>query len=405
MAHLDSPKNIFPVNGICLSATCAGIKSLERNDLVLIELPPGAETAGVFTKSAFCAAPVIIAKQHLTQNRPRYLLINSGNANAGVGTQGLHDALACCQAVADAAGCAVTEVLPFSTGVIGETLPLDSICQVIPQALKQLQADAWMPAAMAIMTTDTMPKVFSRQVMVENQIITITGMAKGAGMICPNMATMLAFIAIDMTIEPTLLQECLHLAVEKSFNRITVDGDTSSNDACVLMATGNAKLMPLVNHNDKRFNLLFAAIADLFQVLAQAIIRDAEGATKFVTIDVTSGRDTKECDIVAFTVAHSPLVKTALFASDPNWGRLLAAVGRAAIPDMDISLVSIYLGNVRIVQHGVRAPEYSEQAGQTAFSATDINVRIDLGRGNAESRIWTSDLSYDYVRINAEYRT
>ncbi len=400
----ELPK-LLPVEGIRLSAVNAGIKQTERADVVLVELVEGARTAAVFTQNSFCAAPVIVARHHLNSSNPRFLLINSGNANAGTGDAGLADAYLCCDGIATAANCQSVQVLPFSTGVIGETLPVAKIQAQSAALVAGLSVDAWSQAAHAIMTTDTIAKGLSRQVEVDGQKITITGIAKGSGMIRPDMATMLAYIATDATVSQELLQRCLESAVSSSFNSITVDGDTSTNDACILIATGKSTLPEIIDATSKAYVLFEEAVRQVCEYLAASIIRDGEGSTKFVTIEVLEGQSESECRKVAYTVAQSPLVKTALFASDPNWGRILAAVGRSGISDLNVDLISIYLGDVCIVRQGGRAVEYKESAGIAVMAHDEITIRINLDRGNAQARIWTNDLSYDYVRINAEYRT
>jgi glutamate N-acetyltransferase / amino-acid N-acetyltransferase len=401
---LHNLPELLPVAGLRLGTARAGIKYPDRRDLVLIELGTGTSCAAVFTRNAFCAAPVQVAREHLHGGAPRYLLINTGNANAGTGEPGLRDARACCAAVAGIADCGPHEVLPFSTGVIGEPLPIAAIEAGLPAAWEALDAGGWADAAHGIMTTDTVPKGISRQVEIDGQSVTVTGIAKGAGMIRPDMATMLAFIGTDAGVAPDLLQRCLQRAVQRSFNRVTVDGDTSTNDACVLMATGRAPLAP-IDSEGQAFETLCEAVAGVCEHLAQALIRDGEGATKFVTVEVAGGRDADECLAVAYTVAHSPLVKTALFASDPNWGRILAAVGRAGVRGLALERVTIHLDDVCIVRDGGRAAEYTEALGQAVMAREEIAVLIDLGRGAARERVWTCDFSYDYVRINAEYRT
>lgn len=397
------------VAGVRLSATAAAIRKAGRLDLVLLEVAPGASCAAVFTRNAFCAAPVIVARAHLAARAPRYLLINAGNANAGTGEQGLRDAEACCAAVAGLGGCEAAEVLPFSTGVIGEPLPVERIGNGLAAAFQGLRADGWDEAARGIMTTDTMPKAVSRRVRLGNgpggAECTVNGIAKGAGMIHPNMATMLGFLATDARVAPELLQRCLAEAVDDSFQCITIDGDTSTNDACVLIASGAADMPVLESENDPRYAALREAIGGVCRELAQAIVRDAEGATKFITVEVTEGRSREECRAAATTIALSPLVKTAFFASDPNWGRILAALGRAPLPELDVTRVAIWLDEVCIVREGRRAADYTEELGREVMRRRDITVRVRLGRGDAQARMWTSDLSYDYVRINAEYRT
>lgn len=396
---------VLPVDGVRLGTACAGIKRTDRDDLALIELDPGAACAAVFTRNAFCAAPVEVAREHLGREAPRYLLINSGNANAGTGARGAADAAATCEAVARLGGCEAAAVLPFSTGVIGQSLPVHKISLAMPQAFAKLSAQNWEAAARAIMTTDTVPKLCSTTIDIGGVEVTVTGIAKGAGMIRPDMATMLAFIATDAPLSRAAADHCLRRAVDCSFNRITVDGDTSTNDACVLMATGKAPMDPVDGPEDPRYGLLQPAVAEVCTSLAQAIVRDGEGATKFITVAVEGGRSEQECLLVAYAVAHSPLVKTAFFASDPNWGRILAAVGRAGVAALDIALVTIYLDDVCIVRNGGPAEDYTEQRGQEVMNREDITVTVDLARGSSRTEVWTCDFSYDYVRINAEYRT
>jgi glutamate N-acetyltransferase/amino-acid N-acetyltransferase len=401
---LSALPSLAAVPGIRLSTVCAGIKKPGRRDLVVVELEEGTRCAAVFTRNAFCAAPVGLAKRHLMQQAPRYLLINTGNANAGTGARGWSDALACCQALAESAGVAAARVLPFSTGVIGEPLPVETIVNALPAAFGALSAEGWDDAAHGIMTTDTVAKGLSRQIRVAGQAVTVTGIAKGAGMIRPDMATMLAFVATDAKLSERLLQQCLEAAVQASFNCITVDGDTSTNDACILMATGRSAA-PEIVADDPAYAVLSQAITEVCVGLAQAIVRDGEGATKFITVEVKGGVDEEESRRAAYAIAHSPLVKTAFFASDPNWGRILAAVGRAGIVGMDVERVNIFLDDVCIVANGERAPDYREEQGREVMAEEEIIVRIELGRGKDDARVWTCDLSYDYVRINAEYRT
>lgn len=391
--------------GVRLAAAAAGIKSPNRPDLSLIELAEGTAVAAVFTRNAFRAAPVQVAERHLAASSPRYLLINTGTANAGTGQRGLDDALACCEAVAALSGVSREQVLPFSTGVIGEYLPAARVKAALPALCAAVQADRWVDAARAIMTTDTVPKGVSRQLNIGGQRVTITGIAKGAGMIRPNMATMLAFIATDAAVAPALLRPCLTAVADRSFNRISVDGDTSTNDACVLMATGRAGAPVLRDDSHPAYATFHAALTEVATALARAIVRDGEGATKFITVDVVGGRDESECRRVADAVAHSPLVKTAFFASDPNWGRILAAVGRAGVAGLDVARVTLHLGGLCVAAGGARSPAYDEAQARAAMSREEITVRIDLGRGSAAASIWTCDLSYDYVRINADYRT
>jgi glutamate N-acetyltransferase/amino-acid N-acetyltransferase len=392
---------LHPVAGFRLGTTAASISKAGRPDLVVMALAPGSCCAAVFTRNAFCAAPVTVAREHLQQGAPALLLVNTGNANAGTGAAGITDARECCAALAEHAGCDVSAVLPFSTGVIGEPLPVGKIIAALPAAYANLSEQGWTEAASGILTTDTVAKGASRRVELDGQQVTVTGIAKGAGMIRPDMATMLAFIATDAALAPEAVQECLSNAVEKSFNRISVDGDTSTNDACVLVATGTSP----VAQGSAAYAALCEAVTAVCVELAQAIVRDGEGATRFVTVSVEQGADSAECLQVAYTIAHSPLVKTALFASDPNWGRILAAVGRAGVDALDINAVEIYLDEVCIVRAGARAPEYTEADGQRVMDRTEYEVRVVLGRGAAREQVWTCDLSYDYVKINAEYRT
>ena len=394
---------LIPVPGVRLGTAQAGVRYKGRNDVVLMEFCPGSSCAGVFTRNAFCAAPVVIAKRHMHSMAPRMFLINSGNANAGTGRQGEADALACCASLAEVAACSPEEVLPFSTGVIGEPLPVERISAVLPALFDGLSATSWAQAARAIMTTDTLAKGVSRQVGIEGTTVTITGIAKGSGMIRPDMATMLAYIATDAGMGQEELQQCLQAAMNESFNRITVDGDTSTNDACMLVATGKSGLR--IKPGSRGYTEFYTALREVCVYLAQAVVRDGEGATKFITIDVEEGMEEQECLDVAYTIAHSPLVKTAFYASDPNWGRILAAIGRAGLSDLDLDKVRVYLNDVCIVEQGARAVSYTEQAGQAVMHEAEITIRVLLGRGTARSRVWTTDLSHEYVRINAEYRS
>ncbi|MCB1874908.1 MAG: bifunctional glutamate N-acetyltransferase/amino-acid acetyltransferase ArgJ [Chromatiales bacterium] len=400
---LSPPETLLPVAGVRIATAQAGIKKANRDDVTLFALDRGSVATAVFTRNAFCAAPVIVAREHLAEAQPRYLLINSGNANAGTGEAGLVTAKASCAAVAELGKVDTSAVLPFSTGVIGMPLPVDRIVAVLPEAMENLAEDHWNAACRAIMTTDTLPKGISKTLELDAGTVTITGIAKGAGMIRPDMATMLAFIATDAHIEPGVLQSCLQRAVDLSFNRISVDGDTSTNDSCVLVATGKGKAEALNHAKDlARFQ---DGLEEVCLFLAQAIVRDGEGATKFVTIEVSGGATEAEAEQVAYTVAHSPLVKTALFASDPNWGRILAAVGRAGLRDLRISGVGIRLDEVVIVEYGQPAKGYTEEAGAAVLANPEFTVGISLDRGEASATVWTCDFSYDYVRINAEYRS
>lgn len=394
----------YPVPGCRLGIASAGIKKPGRKDLVVLELAEGSQVAGIFTRNRFCAAPVTLTRQNMAQAASRYLLINTGNANAGTGEQGMADARACCEALAREAGVDAAQVLPFSTGVIGEPLPVDKIVKGIPGALENLSENNWAEAASGIMTTDTRPKGATRRLELNGKTVTISGISKGAGMIRPNMATMLGFIATDADVEPELLDSLASELGEKSFNRITIDGDTSTNDACMLIATG-ASEAEKITRDSANLAAFRAALEEVFLELAHAIVRDGEGATKFVTIDISQAASQQEALDVAYTVAHSPLVKTALFASDPNWGRILAAVGRAGIEDLDLNRLVIWLGDVCLVRDGGRADDYSEERGQAVMDREEITIRIELGRGPVNETVWTCDFSHDYVTINAEYRT
>jgi glutamate N-acetyltransferase/amino-acid N-acetyltransferase len=406
---LSEPDDILPVAGIKLASVAAGIKKSGSNDLVVFLFDEDATCAATFTQNAFCAAPVTLAKKHLSlrqssQLHPRALLINSGNANAGTGDRGLKNAEQSCRWLAEALHISTEQVLPFSTGVIGEQLPMSVLQSGISDIATNLDEDNWLSAATGIMTTDTIAKAVSKTIALDGQKITISGIAKGSGMICPNMATMLAFIATDADIEAVFLQRCLSTVVEDSFNAITVDGDTSTNDACVLVATAAAKNKQL-DASSPEAEIFAQTLNEVCQQLAQAIVRDAEGATKFVTVEVTQADSIDEAKNVAYTISHSPLVKTALFASDPNWGRILAAVGRAGIEQLDISGVNIYLDDVRIVKRGGVDEDYTEEKGQNVMNQEEILIKVELGRGEHSAQIWTSDLSHEYVRINSEYRS
>ncbi len=402
VGNVDFPE-MNTVSGIKLGTHNAGIKQTERDDILVVEMVEGATCAGVFTQNAFCAAPVHLAKANLS-DKPRWLLINSGNANAGTGEQGMANALHCCSALAEQVSATAEQVLPFSTGVIGENLPVDKIKAALPAAVNKLQEDNWSEAAHAIMTTDTFAKGASTIINIQGQPVTITGISKGAGMIQPNMATMLGFVATDAKINQDLLQQCLAVAAEQSFNRITVDGDTSTNDACILMASGCSRA-PEITANSDSYRIFAQAVMDICKRLAELIVRDGEGATKLMRIQVEQAESDAEAVQVAKTIAHSPLVKTAFFASDPNWGRILAAVGRAGVSNMDLQQVEIYLGEVCIVKNGGRADSYTEEQGQQVMNQEEILVRVVLARGAATQQVLSCDLSYDYVKINAEYRT
>ena len=401
---LAPPANLQPIAGIRLGTTAAGIRKSGKTDLLLMRIDPGATAAAVFTRNQFCAAPVIVAREHMAAaTEPRALLVNAGNANAGTGASGVAAARTSCRAVAKLIGCEEQQVLPFSTGVIGEPLPVERIEAALPKAVDACAEDNWLAAAEAIMTTDTVAKGMSVTRKSGGGVLTVTGIAKGAGMIRPDMATMLAYLATDASVPAPLLQRVLVESVAQSFNRITIDGDTSTNDACVLIATGAGAVT--VDGDGAELDALREAATEVCTHLARAIVRDGEGATKFVTVAVEQGANTQECLQVAYTIAHSPLVKTALFASDPNWGRILAAVGRAGLADLDVQRIAIFLDQVCIVNGGGRAAHYTEEQGRAVMAQDEILIRVVLGRGDAAQQVWTSDFSYDYVRINAEYRT
>jgi len=396
---------LHPIDGVKIGVASAGIKKVGRIDTVVFELAEGASVAGVFTLNAFCAAPVTVAKEHLATSSPRYLLINTGNANAGTGHAGMLNARNSCAALADLVGVAPSAVLPFSTGVIGEKLPVDKLVAAMPAAVTALSADSWEAAANGIMTTDTRPKATSRQLDIAGRIITVTGISKGAGMIKPNMATMLGYVATDANIAPNVLQAMLDQSADASFNRITIDGDTSTNDACVLVATGRAGGEQLTETSGPVFDELQRVFNEVFLELAHAIVRDGEGATKFVAVEVAGAKDVSEALKVAYAVAESPLVKTALFASDPNWGRILAAIGRAGVESLDVAALTVHLDDVLITEQGGRAESYTEAAGAAVMKQAEIRIRINLNRGLHAETVWTTDFSYDYVKINAEYRS
>lgn len=395
----------YPVAGVELAAGMAGIRYRERDDLVLIRLAAGSTVAGVFTRNAFCAAPVHVARANLARQDVRALLINAGNANAGTGKSGFDVASNSCEVVAQSLNIEKHQVLPFSTGVIGEQMPLAPFETALPGLAAALSPQGWERASRAIMTTDTLPKLRSRQFSLDDgRVVTMTGMAKGAGMIKPDMATMLAYIATDAPVEAQTLQEMLNHAAAVSFNAITVDGDTSTNDACMLMASGSAGGSPLALASENGQTFLIA-LQSLMQELAQGIIRDAEGATRFITVQVDGAISVEEARKAAYAVAESPLVKTAAFAGDPNWGRILAAVGRSGVPGLDIDAVSLWLDDVALVANGQPHPEYQEAAGAAVTAQAEYSIRVNLGRGQERATVWTCDYSYDYVKINAEYRS
>ena len=400
----DHWPDMHSVKGFRLGTAKAGVRYPDRRDLVVMNWDQGSSVAGVFTLNKLCAAPVTLAKQNLGR-QPEYFLTNTGNANAGTGQQGMADALATTKALAEMAGVLPEKVLPFSTGVIGEPLPVGTICAGLPEALENLSEENWLHAAEGILTTDTRTKGSSCQFEVAGQVYTVTGISKGSGMIKPNMATMLAYIATDVCIEQSLLQSMLLDIANLSFNRITVDGDTSTNDSFMLVATGSAGNKTLVDTESELYNKLKVAVIGVAKDLAQAIVRDGEGATKFVTVRVEEAASVVDALEVAYTVAHSPLVKTALFASDPNWGRILAAVGRAEIDSLEIEKINIWLNDVALIEAGQPADSYTEEAGKQVMSGEDIAIRIQLGSGHIAEEIWTTDLSHEYVRINADYRS
>ena len=406
--NLTSPvaAQLLPVTGVSLGISEANIKRPSRKDLLVIQLSEGSRVAGVFTKNRFCAAPVIVAREHLAQAKGiRALLVNTGNANAGTGEQGMQDARTSCAALAGLLNCKASQILPFSTGVIMEPLPVGKIAAGLPAAVANMRADNWFDAAHAIMTTDIVAKAISKQVLIEGVTITITGIAKGSGMIHPNMATMLGYIATDAAIARPVLQQMLYKAANRSFNCITVDGDTSTNDALMLIATGKSALPEVKTAGSKAGKALQAAITEVATWLAQAIVRDGEGATKFITVQVEGGKSEAECKQIGYAIARSPLVKTAFFASDPNLGRILAAIGYAGIDDLDVDALKLYLDDVLVAENGGRAASYREEDGQRVMQQSDITIHVVLNRGAAKTTLWTCDFSYDYVKINASYRS
>jgi glutamate N-acetyltransferase/amino-acid N-acetyltransferase len=395
-----------PVPGLRIGVAEAGVRKAGRKDLVVFALDGGCEVAGVFTRNRFCAAPVQVCREHLDSGAAiRALVVNTGNANAGTGQKGLLDARAVCTALAREIGVELQQVLPFSTGVIMEPLPVDRVVSALPTALATLDDKAWLDAAEGIMTTDTVPKAVSSRILVGGQHVTITGIAKGAGMIRPNMATMLSFVATDALIAPRALRELVRRAADASFNRITIDGDTSTNDSFLLIATRRAGHREITSLDSPEGAALVAGVCEVSERLAQAIVRDGEGATKFITVRIEGGRDAEECRLAAYAIAHSPLVKTAFFASDPNLGRILAAVGYAGIDDLDPGLLDLFLDDVHVAVAGGRHPDYRESDGQRVMKQSEITIRVDLHRGPAQATLWTCDLSHDYVSINADYRS
>ncbi|MCE2677630.1 MAG: bifunctional glutamate N-acetyltransferase/amino-acid acetyltransferase ArgJ [Burkholderiaceae bacterium] len=400
------PEDLHAVAGLQIGVTEAGVRKANRKDLTVITLDEGASVGAVFTQNRFCAAPVQLCKQHLAAGTGiRALVINTGVANAGTGQDGLNHAFAVCGALANELGVKPQHILPFSTGVIMEPLPVQRIVDGLPKALSARAENHWSLASQAIMTTDTLPKATSRQIQIEGRTVTITGMSKGAGMIRPNMATMLGFLATDAAIDSTLMHSLAHELAEASFNRITIDGDTSTNDSFVVIATGKAGNQVVSDWQSPAAAVLKQALIDVAMWLAQAIVRDGEGATKFITVRVEGGRDSAECRQVAYAIAHSPLVKTAFFASDPNLGRILAAVGYAGIADLDQACIDLFLDDVHVATRGGRHPDYREEDGQRTMKQDEITVRVLLGRGHAHDQVWTCDLSHEYVTINADYRS
>lgn len=402
---LKYPQSLVKIKGIRLSASSAKIYHKKRDDIALIEITDGSVTSAAFTQNHFCAAPVQISKNHLSKSKPRYCLINAGNANAGTGEDGLSNSKAICRELAKITNCNENEILPFSTGVIGEDLPVEKINKVLPQLVKNLSEDCWVNVAKSIMTTDTIPKAVSSQISIANSTVSITGIAKGSGMIKPDMATMLSFVATDANITKDALDKIRDHALFKSFNRITIDGDTSTNDSFLLISTC-AIDAPIIDKKDsKEFKILENEIIKVCRELAQAIVRDGEGATKFISIQVDEGIDSSECLSVAYKVAESLLVKTAFTASDPNWGRIIAAIGNSNIRDLDIHKIDVYIDDICIVNNGERSKTYSEDKAKKVMRQNEIILRINLRRGAFSEEIWTTDLSYEYIKINAEYRS
>ncbi len=406
--NLSAPnaQSLLPVKGVQLGFAEANIRKQNRKDVLVMTLSEGTRLAGVFTKNQFCAAPVTLCKDHLgSGNEIRALVVNTGNANAGTGEDGLRHAKETCVALADLIGAkSASQILPFSTGVILEPLPVDRVIAGLPACISNLKEDNWLNAAEAIMTTDIVAKGYSKQITLAGKTITITGISKGSGMIHPNMATMLGYIATDASISQSALEKLIDYAVNRSFNCITVDGDTSTNDSLILMATGQSGIAEVQDESADYF-LLRDAMTEVATLLAQAIVRDGEGATKFMTVQVEAGRDVDECRKVAYAISHSPLIKTAFFASDPNLGRILAAIGYAGVDNLDVNAMQLYLGDVLVAEHGGRAQAYREEQGAAVMKEAEILVRVVLNRGKASATVWTCDFSYDYVKINADYRS
>jgi glutamate N-acetyltransferase / amino-acid N-acetyltransferase len=404
------PAQLHPVAGVTLGWAEANIRKPNRKDVLVISVDEGASVAGVFTLNRFCAAPVTVCREHLAKVRAggkgiRALVINTGNANAGTGEPGLANARATCDALASLAGIEPSQVLPFSTGVILEPLPVDRLIAGLPAALENRKAANWYDAAQAIMTTDTLPKAASRQVAIDGHTVTLTGISKGAGMIKPNMATMLGFLAFDANVAQPVLDELVKYVADRSFNCITIDGDTSTNDSFILIASGKSSLPAITSTDSPAYAALRDAVTEVAQTLSQLIVRDGEGATKFMTVQVEGGKDVAECRQIAYAIGHSPLVKTAFYASDPNLGRILAAIGYAGVTDLDVEKIDLYLDDVLVAKAGGRNPEYREEDGQRVMKNSEITIRVLLGRGNAQATVWTCDLSHDYVSINADYRS
>lgn len=400
-----SMPHMHVVKGVKIGSAEAYVRYPNRRDLVIFEFTQGTHVAGVFTQSAFAAAPVVLSKQHLAENQIRYLIINTGNANAATGDIGLENAQKTCQKLAELTQTQANQILPFSTGVIGEQLPIERLLNGIQPALDQLKDDVWDQAAIGIMTTDTTPKGASEQFELDGITYTMTGISKGAGMIRPNMATMLGFVATDAPISQEITQTLLKTTVEHSFNRITIDGDTSTNDSCIFAATGQAGGTQISSIHDPRYAVVLSVLARMMDRLAQLIVRDGEGATKFITVAVEGGANIQECCDVAYSIAHSPLIKTAVFASDPNWGRIVMAIGKAGVEQLDSRHVQVWLDDVQICRDGGAAADYTEEAGARVMSQAEMTIRVDLGRGTAKDTVYTCDFSYDYVKINADYRS
>ena len=400
---------LSPIRGVSLGVAEAGIKQSNHRDLLLIELDEGAKVSGVFTQNKFCAAPVIVAKEHILRKESgssiRALIINTGSANAGTGEEGITHTRSICTELARLLGCDVSQVLPFSTGVIMERLPVEKIILNLPKVVANLKPDNWHSAAQAILTTDTVPKAISKKISLGDSTVTITGVAKGSGMIRPNMATMLSYLATDAAISQSLLKKMIHNVADNSFNRITVDGDTSTNDSFILIATGRAGNLEIFDQESSEYKELQDAVTEVAVHLAKAIVKDGEGATKFITVEIESGRDSDECAKIAYAIAHSPLVKTAFFASDPNLGRIIAAVGYAGVEDLDVNSLQLYLDDVLVFENGGRAGNYSEEEGIRVMGQPEITVRVVLNRGESSITVWTCDFSYDYVKINSDYRS